>query len=113
MSSICRCALVRQIQLKDQISLRAAVERVMALKAIRESGLKGTLFKRKVKGGGNENKFNNNGEKLDYSRDRFSNFRERTKPAGSRGNECWLCGKEKHFRSECPSQISKRRGNSG
>jgi hypothetical protein len=95
----------RTLQLEGIISLRAAMERAMAIKVIKENSFSRFPEKSKFlqKSSVEKDSFNK------FSKTR--NFKEKEK--FSRKNiECWQCGSKGHFRSECPSlSLPGKQGN--
>jgi len=103
----------RTLQLEDLTSLKAAVQRAMAVKIIQENNAFG-------KEGGQRERFKfREGEELGEN-----NLKERQRERivergreGTRFNreakkekECWQCGAKGHFRFECPANV-KQEGN--
>jgi len=86
----------RTLQLEGVNSLRTALERAMAIKAIQgNSFVKGNNFQRE-KG---KNKFiNKNREDREGTGGKNNKFQKK---------ECWQCGEQGHFRSECPTLINE------
>jgi hypothetical protein len=81
--------------------LRAAIERAMAIKVIRENSFP-RKFERKEKGTSFEKKAKNENFKGKI------NFKTNS---GSAQKERWQCGAVGHFRAECPSLTSIEKGN--
>jgi len=101
----------RTLQLEGVNSLKAAVERSIAIKVIKKNS-----FSRR-----NENCFR---EKNYFVRENINEAGEKGTREGKeirKGNlhnlhgngskECWQCGATEHFRSECPSLKNEERGN--
>ncbi|XP_077280522.1 uncharacterized protein LOC143907555 [Temnothorax americanus] len=102
----------RTFQLKGLTSLRAAIERAMAIKVIQANSFSRKFESRDLGKGraGNDIKSAGN-EKDGKSSANFkknSGFRTRF---GSEKKECWQCGAKGHFRSECPSLTTEEKGN--
>jgi len=107
----------RTLQLEGITSLREAIVRAKTVKLIQESNFE--QRKRNVNfEGGKENGNFNRGAR-NYGKNFGSNFKENERKfkknkfgesdnnGGKRmgiGKECWECGKEGHFRSECPGR---------
>jgi len=107
----------RTLQLEGITSLREAIVRAKTIKLIQESNFeqrrKNINFEDKKKNGGNNN-FNGNFNR--GARDYKKNFENNSKgndkkfkknkfgESNNNGKECWECGKEGHFRSECPGK---------
>ncbi|KYN11271.1 hypothetical protein ALC57_16583 [Trachymyrmex cornetzi] len=109
----------RTLQMEGITSLRVAIERAKTIKLIQENSFQHrneNNFSREGKKGENfrfkkeekdqdkdadkdkEKKFNKNGFKKSEKGIDFKKFRKEN------GKECWECGKEGHFRSECPGR---------
>jgi len=109
----------RTLQLEDLTSLKAAVQRAMAVKIIQENNAFG-------KEGGQKGRFkfrvgeklgqdNLKGEKIEEKKERQ---RERNVERGRKGThfngeakkekECWQCGTKGHFRFECPANVEQK-----
>jgi len=111
----------RTLQLEDLTSLKAAVQRAMAVKIIQESnafgkegGQKGRfgfrvgeeLGENNLKGEENEKKKERQRESnVERGREGMRSYREARKE-----KECWQCGAKGHFRFECPANV-KQQGN--
>jgi len=103
----------RTLQLEDLTSLRAAVQRAMAVKIIQENnafgkeGSQNGRFKFRVgeESGGNNLKEEQRREIVERGREGTRFNREARKE-----KECWQCGAKGHFRFECPANV-KQGGN--
>jgi len=97
----------RTFQLEGVSSLRAALERAMAIKAIlgnsssEEYGKRNEFYKGRGKGNFNK-KDHGNKEGAGGSFDRTQRERKTLSK-----KECWQCGEQGHFRSECPTLADK------
>jgi len=106
--------LKRTLQLENITSLKTAVERAMAVKVIQEN----SFSKNKFNQNDNNNKYNKfnkfnkqkneenikneeEGNKKKFVNNKNNRF-QRNK-FNHQKKECWQCGAERHFRSECPS----------
>ena len=110
----------RTLQLENISSLKLAVERAMAVKAIQQNSFseKGD-HRNSFRFKNNNNRFGNsdNRKKEENSKDNKVFERKRTfnksfnktitkfeKNKFAQNKECWQCGAQGHFRSECPSK---------
>jgi len=104
--------------------LRLAIERVKTIKLIQESNFEQKKKNINFEGrGGNKNNnnfsSNFNREARNYKKSFGSNYKEKERKFNKNkfgknenderkrignGKECWECGKEEHFRSECPGR---------
>jgi len=85
----------RTLQLEGVNSLRTALERAMAIKAIQGIGF------RKEK----EKFINKNRENKEGTGEKNNKFKREGKSLFKK--ECWQCGGQGHFRSECPTLINE------
>lgn len=112
----------RTLQLEGLTSLKMAIQRAMAIRAIQESNLGNQKnfnnkfeknFERKFNkcdGEKNGNNFKNkskNNERSEGKKFSGRNFEGRKKIV----KECWQCGSTGHFRAECPSLKNKVKEN--
>ncbi|KAL6262064.1 hypothetical protein P5V15_007158 [Pogonomyrmex californicus] len=113
---------IKQIlQLEGLTSLRLAVERAMAIKIMRENSFGRKVYSEQA---GVKNFSFSNGR--NFSEERNKVFEKRNKrEANYKGSksyverykflrkekECWQCGKQGHFRSECPTLLESQKGN--
>jgi len=93
----------RTLQLEGVNSLRTALERAMAIKAIQENSfIKGNDFRKEKE----RNKFmNKNREDKEGTGRKDNKFQREGKSLFKK--ECWQCGEQGHFRSECPTLINE------
>jgi len=101
----------RTLQLEGISSLKSAVERAMAVKIIQENSFAINKFvrqenkfskfnfKQKMASEGKEKEGEENDKKKVWKSNKF-NFQKNRFAANK---ECWQCGAQGHFRSECPS----------
>jgi len=114
----------RTLQLEGITSLRLAIERARTIRLIQESD-----FEQKKKNinfeGRGENRNNNNsgsnynrearnykgnvgnnykGKEGKFNKNKFGENGNNERKKTGNGKECWECGKEGHFRSECPGR---------
>jgi|GEM_PF-2455060 len=106
----------RNLQLEGITSLREAIVRAKTIKLIQESNFEQRGKRVNFEGRG-ENRSNNNFREGNYNNNFNNNFKgkevkqnkfrenENNRRKGiEKGKECWECGKEGHFRSECPGK---------
>jgi len=101
----------RTLQLENVSSLKSAVERAMAIKVIQENSFSKDKYNRME----NKNKFHafnkqgnkfeknekDNGKKSFEKQEKFNKY-QKGKFSHTK-KECWQCGAQGHFRSECPT----------
>jgi len=80
------------LQLENVTSLRSAIQRAMTIKAIQENNFE----KGKKVVNFNKNKFSGKFQKKDIENNK---------------KECWQCGAQGHYRSECPTLAEKGNAN--
>jgi len=97
----------RTLQLEGVSSLRTALERALAIKAILGNG--------SAEGDGKRNEFYKNKRKGNFSNKDHGNKEgagkgfdgsQRERKTATK-KECWQCGEQGHFRSECPTLADK------
>ncbi|CAL1672121.1 unnamed protein product [Lasius platythorax] len=108
----------RTLQLESISSLKSAIERAMAVKVIQENSFsKNKNYQNENFGKHNKfnkyNKFNkfdkeknenNETKEKEIDKKKFQNKNQNFQRNGPKTKkECWQCGAEGHFRSECPS----------
>jgi len=114
----------RTLQLEGITSLREAIVRAKTIKLIQESNFeqrrKNVNFEGR-KENGNNNNFNGNfnrgardckknfesnskGNERKFKKNKFGESNNNGEKRIGNGKECWECGKEGHFRSECPGK---------
>jgi len=112
----------RNLQLEGVTSLREAIVRAKTIKSIRESDYeqrrRNINFENKDRNKSNFNRdvkdykknFNNNfkGKEGKFKQNKFAENENSKKKEIEKGKECWECGKEGHFRSECPGRQGNR-----
>lgn len=101
----------RTLQLENITSLKAAVQRAKAVKEILENNSntegnsRNERFKFRAKG---EFRGSQKGKEITEQKERpFFGSRSGDK----REKECWQCGAKGHFRFECPTNSSEKKGN--
>jgi len=114
----------RTLQLEGVTSLRIAIERAKTIKLIQENsfeqkkksisiGDKGESkndnnfnknFNWKVKDYNKNYGNNNKGKEGNFNKNKFGENEKNERRKIGNGKECWECGKEGHFRSECPGK---------
>ncbi|KYN27946.1 hypothetical protein ALC57_02645 [Trachymyrmex cornetzi] len=115
----------RTLQLEGVASLRVAVERARAVKLIQESSFERKreqnfdIYKKKENNFTFDEKketrrkhFNSQSGKEEKTENKFNKFNKNNyqkKIRNERTKECWECGKEGHFRSECPGRTENEK----
>jgi len=94
----------RILQLEGLTSLRAVIERAIAVKVIQENN-----FSRKQENYKGRDKFQK-GEKGNENWGLKKDFKLKSK---REQKECWQYGAQEYFRVECPSLRNKEKGNLG
>lgn len=91
----------RTLQLEGVTSLKIAVERAKAVKSIHENsfGQKGRYFNEEKK-----EQIEGSKGKKERGSDSGNLYKTKGVTNNSRKKECWECGKEGHFRFECPGR---------
>ncbi|KYN12269.1 hypothetical protein ALC57_15561 [Trachymyrmex cornetzi] len=102
----------RTLQMEGKTSLREATERGKAIKLIQENNFQykkesNLNFGRKQKSQIEKNNEESEGNK--FNGKRFKKLLVNKNFEGRKNNkECWECGKEGHFRSECPGKAGNK-----
>jgi len=106
----------RNLQLEGITSLREAIVRAKTIKVIQESNFeqrgKSVNFEGRgenrsnnnFREGNYKNNFNNNFKGKEVKQNKFRENENNRRKGIEKGKECWECGKEGHFRSECPGK---------
>jgi len=112
----------RNLQLEGVTSLREAIVRAKTIKSIQESDFeqrrRSINFENKDRNRSDFNRdvkdykknFNNNfkGKEGKFKQNKFAENENSKKKEIEKRKECWECGKEGHFRSECPGRQENR-----
>ncbi|KYN50244.1 hypothetical protein ALC62_05960 [Cyphomyrmex costatus] len=105
----------RTIQLEGITSLRFAIERAKTIRIIQENSFghkkdfQNSKERRKESENGKEGENNKEKREKEDGKGKFSKNKNGVKFGNKR--ECWECGKEGHFRSECPGKAGTEMGN--
>ncbi|KYN06766.1 hypothetical protein ALC62_02284 [Cyphomyrmex costatus] len=103
--------LKRTLQLEGITSLRVAIERAKAIQLIQENSFdkkEGNSFnfkQGKEKNEADKEEENHKQEKGKFNKNKFQKVgtgKDDKEIKNARRKECWECGKEGHFRAECP-----------